>query len=78
MTSPDPTNNLQRVEFRLSEGQIRRVDQIAHELSEPGPGGRVTRADVLREAVAVFDIDPTEESLTEGKIGDNSDGGVEA
>jgi len=76
MASPNPSNNLRRVEFRLSEEQIERFDEIAHELSEPGPGGRVTRADVLREAVAEFDINPSEESLTKGILTD-SKGGVE-
>lgn len=77
MASPDPTTSLRRVEFRLSEAEIERLDEIAHALSEPGPGGRVTRADVLREAVATFDIDPEEEELSEGFI-EATDGGIEA
>jgi len=66
MASPNHSTNLRRVEFRLSEEEIERLDNIAHELSEPGPGGRMTRADVLREAVDRFDLDPQEETIEAG------------
>ncbi len=51
---PDPTTNMRRVEFRLSEGCIEEIDRIAYDLTEPGPAGSVNRADVLREAVGEF------------------------
>lgn len=78
MAEPNPTTNLQRVEFRLSDEQVERLDRIAHELSEPGPGGRVTRADVLREAVNDFDLDPETESLSEGLLGQSNSEEVDA
>ena len=53
-SKPDPTTNMRRIEFRLSEEEIRKADEIAYELSEPGPAGSVSRADVLREACVRF------------------------
>lgn len=80
MQGPNPTTNMRRVEFKLSEDVIEQLDQIAHDLSEPGPGGTVTRADVLREASVNFttDFDPASDELSVGKIGNGDQEDVEA
>jgi DNA-binding transcriptional ArsR family regulator len=64
---------MQRVEFRLSESCIDELDEIAHALSEPGPEGTVTRADVLREAAAEFvSTHDGETALSHGRVGGGS------
>jgi hypothetical protein len=76
MTRPNPTTDMERVEFRLSNAAIEELDRIAHELSEPGPENTVRRSDVLREAAANFidEFDAQEDTLAVGKVDDGDRG----
>lgn len=49
MASPNPTTSHSKVEFQLPDREIEKLDEIAYEQSDPET--RVTRSDVLREAV---------------------------
>jgi metal-responsive CopG/Arc/MetJ family transcriptional regulator len=52
MAPPNPSNQLDKVEFQIPKTEIRELDKIALELSTPE--NRVTRSDVLREAARAY------------------------
>lgn len=74
MASPNPTTTHDKVEFQLPESEKEKLDEIAYELSSPQE--RVTRSDVLREAVRDYtDRFDADEDLSPRERGQLEPGG---